>query len=203
MMMRTFALIVMLLLVDFAMSQQNDATRSIGISYPLFAHDNVSIAEQNRDGTAYNGRKVCSFGLSYIYSTCNCSAYEAGIEYSIHDLCISPAPTGQVIKPYDSKVSLFSLPLTLRLHFFKYFFISGGTMLDIDVTSHESISNQSGFGIHCGMGMKYDFKSGIGIYMNPYFKSHSWVSFNSGHDKQRLDESGLRLGIMVKFRLKT
>jgi hypothetical protein len=197
--MRRLNFLVIVLFSSAILNAQSDAIRSVGI-YGTVLANNITDIFPGKGGNGYDGNGSHAFAINYLYSTCSCSAYEAGIEFSTHSITITPTPNIQTIEPYNTRINLLSLPIALRMNFLKYFFVTGGIMLDIDVSKQKDISNQSGFGASFGLGFKYDFKSGVGFYLNPYFKSHSWVSFLVQDNKQRLNESGLRVGVV--FRIK-
>lgn len=179
--------------------QSTNQSKSIGIYFPILAKNQVVNKESTEGSPSYQGKGYYSFGLNYLYSTCSCSAYEIGIEYSCYSFTIIPG-VDQLNNPsYNSKLSVLSIPLSLRLNFFKYFYLNAGVFLDFDFSNQSSISNQTGFGANFGLGIKYDFKSGIGIYANPFYKSHSWVSFAMGNNKQRLYDSGIKIGLSYRF----
>ena len=68
-------------------------------------------------------------------------------------------------------------------------------MLNIDVSPGSSISNQTGLGILAGLAGKYDFASGISLFINPYLKMHSLLPMSTGNYHQRVLESGFRAGV--------
>ena len=72
-------------------------------------------------------------------------------------------------------------------------------MLDIDPTVSGPVDSQNGIGALMGAGMKYDAKSGISVFVNPYFKAHALISFSADEYPQHLMESGFRFGLMYKF----
>jgi hypothetical protein len=201
--MKKFNFLILSLFTTIFLIAQKNGNKSIGIYLPVLANNIAGKIWPAKGVTGYVGNGSHSFGINYIYSTCKCSAYEAGIEFSTHSITIEPAPNLLPNKPYDTRINLLSIPIALRMNLLKYFFVTGGTMLDIDVSKQKDISNQSGFGASFGFGFKYDFNAGIGFYINPYFKSHSWVSFVSGEKNLRLKELGLRLGVVFRIKQKS
>jgi hypothetical protein len=194
------ALSLLLFFTNLLFGQSSDASSSIDIYAPLFVNFQVNNIRKTEGSPSYQSKNSYAFGINYMYSTCTCSAYEVGIEFSNYTVTVVPAPTGQLQESHNEKISLISVPLELRLNFLKYFFVDGGFMIDIDVSKSGSISNQSGFGASAGLGIKYNFKSGIGFYINPYYKMNSWVSFAPSHNAQRISESALKFGLTYRFK---
>ncbi|MFA5329843.1 MAG: hypothetical protein WC384_18750 [Prolixibacteraceae bacterium] len=50
-----------------------------------------------------------------------------------------------------------------------------------------------------GIGLKYDFKSGLTISANPCARLHSLIAFSNDGIHYRLLESGIKFGIGYKF----
>ena len=94
---------------------------------------------------------------------------------------------------------MINIPLTVRANFFKYFFANGGMIADIDITKSKNADSQSGIGAMIGIGAKYDFPSGLSIFVNPYIKLHSLVHFSTDNYHYRLYNEGIRAGIMYEF----
>jgi hypothetical protein len=183
----------------FALAQSTSAVKSIGMYFPVLANNQLSSREIDDTSPLYQGKGYYTVGLNFLYSTCSCSAYEIGLEYSNHSVTITPTVDQQNNPAFGSSIMLLSVPASLRLTFLKYFFLTGGILLDIDISNHNSISNQSGLGAVAGLGIKYDFKSGTGFYVNPFYKSHSWISFSGEYNRQKLNGYGIRLGVLYSF----
>ncbi|MBV5348356.1 hypothetical protein JZU61_01600, partial [bacterium] len=76
-----------------------------------------------------------------------------------------------------------------------YFFANGGLFFDLDMNNSSPIDSQTGIGGLLGLGAKYDFNYGVSIFVNPYLKFHSLISFSSDDNKQKVHESGFRVGL--------
>ena len=70
----------------------------------------------------------------------------------------------------------------------------------MDAGTSGPIDGQTGIGSMLGLRIKYDFKSGLSVFVNPYYKMHSLVPFSSGDNHQRLMESGFRFGLMYQLK---
>ena len=198
-MMRILKIVLIISVSFFSLRYTNAQSGSIGVAIPVMTKNDIFNIKNTDGGPGYSGNGFYEFGLYYIYSTCSCSSYETGLEYSVHSLTVTSAPNGQEVISSQKSLSLLSIPASIKLNFLKYFFIGGGILLDMDLSLSSGLSNQTGIGASCGFGMKYDFKSGFSINANPYFKSHSWFSFSSNSNNQRLNESGIKIGLSYKL----
>ena len=98
---------------------------------------------------------------------------ETGIYFVKHEMQIkaSVSQTRLIILP--GKVSLLiEIPLNIRFEL-KYFFISSGIIVDIEMANSNIIRKQSGIGINTSLGLNYKFKFGMSIYAGPEFYLHS------------------------------
>ncbi len=135
-------------------------------------------------------------GLNYFKSIKSWLAWETGLEYSLFNMrSISalnpPAPRDTTY----SSLSLVSVPIGLKVNFLKHFFLNGGVLVDFDTNSGGFVDNQTGLGAYVGVGLKYDFKFGASVFVNPYGKLHSLIPFSGGSVHYRVMESGVRFGV--------
>lgn len=114
-------------------------------------------------------------------------------KYTIYTSQIYPPNVDMI--PFKNDLAIISIPTTLRVHFFKYAFINSGILMDIDVSSDNALDSQNGIGALLGIGVNYDFDFGASLFVNPYIKAHSLISFTSDSNPQRLMESGIRIGL--------
>lgn len=170
----------------------------IGITFSsLGSVDGLSFA---KGAASYTGNGFYAFGLNYIYSLNNTFDFETGVEYAHYTMTIHPnVPPDADNTPYDINYSLVSIPLTVRVNFLKYCFINGGLDLDFDPTVSNPIGSQDGIGSVLGLGLKYDSKSGISAFVNPYFKVHRLIPFSQSNGSPRILESGFRFGVMYNL----
>lgn len=182
-----------------------DETRKgqIGITFSSFGENDVVSSQELIGSASKNGDTFYTFGFNYLYKLNNTFDVETGIEYSNHKIIVKPMllPHMDYYSPgYRASISLINIPVTLRVNFLKYCFINGGLLFDMDASTSSPIDGQTGIGSILGLGIKYDFKSGLSVFANPYFKMHSLVPFSSGDNHQRLMESGFRFGLMYKLK---
>jgi len=171
----------------------------IGITVSSFgSSDGLSFA---KGAASYTGNGFYAFGLNYIYSLNKTFDFETGVEYAHYTMSIHPnVPPGFENTPYDVNYSLINIPLTFRVNFLEYCFINAGLDLDFDPTVSNPIESQDGIGSVLGLGLKYDSKSGISAFVNPYFKVHRLIPFSQSNGSPRVLESAFRFGVMYKLK---
>jgi len=183
-------------------NEVNTHKGQLGITFSSFG-DNDVIRFHELDGSAsYNSDKFYTIGVTYLYKLNKVFDVESGIEYSYHKIIVEPnLPPNMDNTPYGESFSLVNIPITLRINFFRYCFINGGLLMDIDA-GNLPIDSQTGIGGILGLGLKYDFKSGISVFANPYLKAHSLIPFSSWEHHQMVMEDGysFRFGLMYKLK---
>jgi len=170
---------------------------AIGVYASPFAANEIFYFESMYGGGSYSNDGSYAFGLSYIYQLSKYFDIETGIDYSIHNTISTPDffPDIPTIKT-KHKVEILSIPMTVRVNFWNYFFANGGIIWDFDVSKKNvPVDSQTGLGAMLGVGIKYDFDFGLSIYVNPYIKQHSLIYFSSDNHHLRLYESGIRIGV--------
>ena len=175
----------------------------IGITFSSFGDNDVVRSQELIGSASKSGDSFYTFGINYLYKLNNTFDVETGIEYSNHKIIVKSMvfPDMDTYSPhYSANLSLVNIPITLRVNFLKYFFLNGGLLFEMDAGTSSPIDGQTGLGSILGLGIKYDFKSGLSVFVNPYFKMHSLVPFTSGDNHQRLMESGFRFGLMYALK---
>jgi hypothetical protein len=146
--------------------------------------------------TYYSVNQSYAFGLTYIRSINKLIDIETGVEYESFD-----ASVHSVFDYYKrSRTTLLDIPVGVRVNFLKYCYVNGGLLFDLDISTDSPIHIQTGFGSMLGFGAKYDFPTGISIFINPYVKFHSmlpYLIYKSGD--QHILESALKLGVTYHF----
>lgn len=189
----------------FTYAQKNEEKPrkgQIGITFSSFGDNDVVRSKDLLGSASYIGDNFFTFGINYLCKLNNTFDIETGIEYSNHKIIIRPMMFHNMdYSPnYSANFSLINIPVTLRVNFLKYCFLNGGILFDMDASTSSPIDGQTGIGSMLGLGIKYDFKSGLSVFVNPYYKMHSLVPFSSTDNHQRLMESGFRFGLMYKLK---
>lgn len=205
--MRGIKLFLLCIIVSFSTYAQNNEGKThkgqIGITFSSFGENDVVRSQELIGSASKSGDSFYTFGINYLYKLNNTFDVETGIEYSNHKIIIKPMviPNMDTYSPnYSANLSLVNIPITLRFNFLKYCFINGGIIFEMDASTSSPIDGQTGIGSILGLGIKYEFKSGLSVFANPYIKAHSLVPFTSGDNRQRLLESGFRFGLMYAFK---
>lgn len=184
-------------LANFACAQKGQ----LGITFSALSDNGVARFRSVEDDSSTDAGKSFTYGISYLKPLNKWLELETGLEYlscPIETKSIVSTPNGVTTLTRSSTLSMLSLPVTVRVNFLKHFFVNGGLLLDVDVSSNSIINSQSGLGSLLGLGLKYDFKNGISVFVNPYSKIHLFpLSFE--HNQQHLLESAVRFGIAYKL----
>jgi len=195
-----FATVFSLFLFSLTLNAQDTNKFKVGITFSSF-EDNDVIQNSNLDGApSYSGVGFFTIGINGLKSINNWLEFETGLEYSKHIIQVHPnLPPGADDTPYNKNLSLLTVPISLRANFLKFFFANGGLLLDFDSSLSSPVDSQTGVGCLFGIGAKYDFDFGGSIFINPYAKLHSLISFMPDDYQQRVCESGIRIGFMYNL----
>lgn len=200
---RTF-LFLTLMPSNFLLAQKSAASFTdgkIGISFTSFGSNDVIRFVRLEGAASYNSDNFQTLGLNYLYPVNNWLEVETGIEYSWHSIFILPnLPPDMDDSPRQGSFALLQIPATVRLNFWKYFFMNSGLFLDIDGNLNSPIDSQTGIGVMIGLAMKYDFENGLSIFVNPNTKLHALLPFQPERYPERLLESGIRIGFNYNLR---
>lgn len=173
---------------------------AIGISTTFWGGNSITYFRQLDGAPSYTGDGFYTVEINYMYSFNKVLDLETGFGYGEYNLIVYPnLPPDMDDSPRPFKYSLFYIPISLRVNFWKYFFVNGGVEFDFDSDNEYSDITQNGMGIMFGVGFKYDFKMGLSLFLNPYFKIHKVISFSKGSNYGCLTEGGFRIGAMFKF----
>ena len=193
---------VCLFLVFFCFTTFVSAQKGqLGITFSALSDNGVARFRSMEDDSSTDAGKSFTYGISYLKPLNKWLDIETGMEYlscRVEKQIIYIGPTTGLFTSQSATLSMLSLPVTVRANFLKYFFVNTGLLLDIDVSSNSIINSQSGLGTLLGLGMKYDFKNGISLFVNPYTKVHLFpLSFE--RNQQHFMESAVRFGIAYKL----
>ena len=174
----------------------------VGITFSALSDNSIArFKDDYMSDSGTDAGKSYTFGITYLKPLNKWLNVETGIEFlqskaSIHSIVSTTSGVTTVFR-YGT-LSLLNVPLGLRANFWKYCFVNGGVFLDIDVSSNSPVQTQTGLGSLLGFGLKYDFKTGISLFVNPYMKIHSFpLSFQT--NQEHLLESAVRFGVSYKL----
>ena len=195
--------ILLLFFISFSLYSQDSSSQknsgSIGISYNFGVIQDPRSQEDRYYGSIvqdfYSEKTFYTIGFNYLKPLNSWLEYETGLEYSRKLGSLKTIfPFGDfVINKVNS--TLLSFPLTLRANFLRFFYINGGALIDLDLGGYNPFRYQSGVGYLFGAAAKYDFKFGGSIFINPYYKNRSIISFSSNEDRLKVVEAGIRIGL--------
>ena len=174
----------------------------LGITFSALSDNSVTrFGSGYIDDSSTDAGKSFTYGVSYLKPLNKWLDIETGLEYlscPIETKSIGSTINGVATLTRSGTLSMLSIPITVRANFLKYFFVNAGLLLDVDVNANSIINSQSGLGSLLGLGMKYDFKNGISVFVNPYSKIHLFpLSFE--RNQQHFMESAVRFGIAYKL----
>ncbi len=184
---------------QFLNAQENFLrTRSgkIGLTFSSFGSNDVHWSKELAGAASYDGNTFYTFGITFINAASRCLEIETGIEYTIHHIIIRPnLPPDSEYSPAKKSFGLINIPVTVRANFLKYFFVNGGIFIGIDTSMKSPVKNQAGIGVLSGFAVKYNFRFGVSVFVNPYTKIHSLLPFSRTEYHQRIWENGIRIGL--------
>ncbi len=179
---------------------QIERKHKIGLSFSSFGTNNMFYFQSLDGAASYNSDNFYVFGVNYIYSFNKTLSIETGIEYAEHRIIIEPnLPPNYDVQPYGASFSLLEIPFYVRADFLKYFFVNTGTFITWHIQPDDSVDSQSGIGTMLGIALKYDFKRGVSLFVNPYIKAHSLIAFQKSNHQLHLMETGFRFGISYRL----
>ena len=158
--------------------------------------NNIFQSNQLDGAPSITGKEFFSFGASYVFELIKPFDLEWGLDYLNHSINTTsnlPPDSPTIEQSYD--LALANLSLAIRANFLNYFFVNGGAIAGLDLSSTSPIAAQDGIGAIAGIGANYDFYSGMSLFVNPFVRIHSLIPFSSNNNQQRLFESGVRVGI--------
>ena len=172
----------------------------IGITFSSFGSNDLISFAKTMGGPGYHGEGFKAFGLAYVYKLNETLDFETGIEYSYHKIIIEPnLPLIYHGTPTLVRFSLINIPATIHINFLRYFFLNSGLFLGFGGSNPGEINRQNGIGINIGLGLKYEFRGGFSLFVNPYTKVHSLIPLTSIGGRGRLIESGFRFGFLARL----
>ncbi len=179
---------------------QIEGKHKIGLSFSSFGSNNMLYFQSLEGAASYNSDNFYVLGANYTYSFNKTLSIETGIEYAKHRIIIEPnLPPNYDAQPYSESFSLLEIPFYIRADFLNYFFVNTGTFITWHIQPDNSVDSQSGMGAFLGIAIKYDFKQGLSLFVNPYLKAHSLIAFQKSNHQLHLMETGFRFGITYRL----
>jgi len=189
-------------------AQESDAPikkNKIGVSFSFLGESDILRFQQLEGAGSADSRRSFTVAFNYLHPLNKTFDLETGLEFSsftttIYPMIIPGVYPGGSFPTTFGNLNLLNIPVTVRANFWRFFYVNGGLLIDLDVNTSSHVDAQNGVGAMLGLGWKYEFKSGCEITINPYSKMHSMISFSNSTYPQRLLESGFRLGVMIPLK---
>lgn len=155
----------------------------------------------------YSEKLFYTIGFNYLKPVSSWLDVETGLEYSRKLGELKYISFGDAWSK-KSNSTMASIPLTLRANFLRFFFVNAGPLADFDLGAYDpeffgTERYQSGLGYVAGVGVKYGFKFGGQLFINPYFKRRAIKAFSESEDRLKMDEAGIRVGVYFNTKGKT
>ncbi len=194
---KLFSILILVLIGTGCYAQNTNAlyiTSAIGYPMPVY--------NQRVDGGgSFDARQSFVFGLRYQIKSRHKVSLETGVDFGNYNFTLSYINgNGVQVDGIQGAVKLVTVPVYARLTFWRYFFLNGGLLLDLEAgRKGTSIDKQSGFGLGLGLGFKYSYRK-INIFANPFLERHAFLSLaDSGGTRQSIINPGVRLGVGYSF----
>lgn len=195
--MRKLSITIIFVVISFLSFAQTK--NNVSVYYGIA--DNVKSTLFAKGGGGSHPMGSYSFELTYSHLVYKQLSVEAGFRYSKCKTEISFDFIRPPISDVNGNLYLISIPVNLKVAFWKYFFCHAGFTYDIDFNRDKlyPMEDQTGVGIVMGAGCRVDFKQ-LSFTLNPVLLSHSLVAFKQDNNKKtRLIELSLKFGIGYNF----
>lgn len=185
------SLIMLCAILCLPIYSQRSKNSYVGVHFTFGENAYFTFSEME-GSPGYNGKSYFSIGVDFKSGIAKNLEIETGLNWSEHRLekqaSIMPDIDGD---PIPFEIRLISIPIIIKYRFFRYLFINGGAILNMETTSY----NQSGLGFRAGLGAGYTFKSGLGFSVNPYYQMNAMFPY----EDYKLVHSGWKIGVGYTF----
>jgi len=168
-------------------------------------------------GGSYDTKYYYGFGLDYSRMLSKRLDLCSGFEYQYSKMTGTPALEVD-LAPFNENLKLATIPVMLKYHFWKYFYVNGGLLFNVAarIGSEHRVGGPTKnlnmfLGCGIGVGFRYEFNSGFMLTVNPSIrcnglenaeKTESFLGFLKAPGKidgYQFFQSGVSLGIGYKF----
>lgn len=164
------------------------------LSLSVTTGENEMIMFHALDGAAtHRGNGFFSLNMHYRKPINKWLDFESGLAFAHHRVVVEPLSIYDIL-PIKDEMYVASIPIGVKFNFLRYFFFSGGALVDIDFSLSNNLDDQSGIGAALGAGAIYRFNSAM-----PCIRMHSLIPFTMGNYHERLLESGIQIGISYRL----
>lgn len=202
-MIKHFSLFFLFTVLSFFLFGQDTSEKasrsSIGISSTFIGAANIITFHAIDGGGSYDGDNYYTINLNYLYTLNQTFQLETGIEYGKYHFNYSGISGDGNPYQYEWDYYLLSIPATVRINFKKFYYFNAGFSFDFNVNDQSNDIDQSGIGALMGLGFNYPFKSGLGLFANPYMQLHHIIDFKQGNNAYKMFKGGIRIGATYTF----
>jgi hypothetical protein len=191
-----------ILLFAFSLSVNNiwgQNNNTISINYGYGGDLMLINGFEKEEGFSNDG--MFNIGVYYQHKLSKTIAFKTGLNYSKSNILVAAGyhPYWPEAGKESWDTHMLSLPLFINYQFYKYLFLEGGPMVDLqfNIWDSQPTDTQSGVGIGLGMGGIYNYKN-INFTLNPFVNYHAIIQFEP-YDRERLFEFGIKCGIGYNF----
>lgn len=190
--MKTSLIILLFCITQIAFSQTQEKGHKYGISFGI---GNSDVLRKALDGgPSFDGLASYDVGFSYDHLLMKQLYLETGLHANFTKIEVTPNfYPGMDMTPKSYNMGLLYIPVNLRLEFMKYWFINGGLLANMDLSTNSGISSQTGFGADLGFGVKIPVFNYCRIYINPYLAFRGMALFSADTYPTRLIDSGVKI----------
>lgn len=162
--------IFMLLLLAYTIfAQAQKGTTTFSISYGQGKGQIKPLAAKAEMSGSYSEGSIQAYGISLLGNISMHTALEIGVSLVNHRYQYTKFDFPGRQLPVDKSVNTLVFPIKLKIDILKYFFISGGFLLNANVGGHDEID----VGVGIGAGVQYYFKNKYGIFIYPQTNIHT------------------------------
>jgi len=190
---------IALLFITLNSFSQNNNNDSFGISVGS-GESGIYTLGKSVGGPGNIGLSSIEIGLNYYHPLNQSLYFESGFYWHHNKIKITPGVNpGAILTPRYTNLNFFYIPLNLKMMFLKYFFIDGGLLLNLDVSTHSDISNQTAIGADFGFGIEIPVFKHYSISINPFVNIHELFKL----DRHDLGESIIGDGVRLTLKINT
>ena len=189
--------ILLFTLTAFSLNAFSQTKNDLSVVYG-FANTHVDIHGAIGD-FGYNTKTGNSIGILYIKKITRSLSLQTGFFYADDNVEEDSILPGRAGINLEGDAKIISIPVIARFTFLKYLFADAGFSIDRQTNYRDNtiLNDQSGIGYEMGIGAQFTFKR-VTLFVNPYFKSYSFIHFNSQEDFN-LFENGFKFGLGYNF----
>ena len=187
------------LLVLISCSHTNAQDVSLqGWTFSIATGEPILLQKAREGAPSISLKQNTSFGLNYLRRVNNKTYLETGVAFTNGKIAVTSAPHPDIPSNDDSyNLQMINVPLFVRANIGRHFFINGGLLADIDVSSKPYISRQSGLGSGLSFGGQISLSEKVTLSLAPYLQVQNLLSWKAREHAQHVAEAGFRLGFNI------